>query len=223
MAKAFAWSYSKLKNFDSCPKRHYEIDIAKTYREDDSDQLVWGDKVHKAFAAALKSTTGVLPDEMKDYQSWIDRLRAGAGELMVEEKYALTKDFQPTEWFGPRVWMRGICDALRIDGPVALAVDWKTGKIKVDSTQLMLMAQCIFAHFPEVKVIKTKFVWLQEDCDTTETYYRSTIAEEWIPLLPRVEALENAAKTVDYPPKPGRLCAKWCPVTSCPYHGKRHG
>ena len=219
--KQFAWSFSKLKNVETCPKRHYEIDIAKNYSDGDGEALVWGNKVHEAFAKALKTNTR-LPDNMKDYQKWIDQMASGPGELLVEQKYALTKDFQPTEWFGPRAWYRGIADAVRLWEPVAIAKDWKTGKIKVDSVQLMLMAQCIFAFHPTVKKVKTVFTWLQEDCETEETYTRLDVADAWMGLLPRVEAYEEQVKAQDFPPKPGKLCYKYCPVRTCQFWGKRH-
>lgn len=222
MAKAFAWGYSKLKNFETCPKRHYEIDIAKNFSDGEGEALVWGNRVHEAIADALIRKMP-LPAEMADYQKWLDRVQAGNGKLLVEQKFAITRDFQPTQWFGSNVWMRGICDALRVDGPVAIALDWKTGKMKIDSVQLMLMAQCIFAHHPQVRRIRTAFVWLQDDCETEETFDRNTIPREWVGLLPRVQELENAAKNMDYPAKPGRLCARWCPVLNCEYHGRRHG
>ena len=215
---AFSWSYSKIKNFETCPKRHYEVDIAKNYHEE-SDQLTWGNRVHKSLADACTGKVA-LPEELRDYQKWVDRVAAGPGELLVEQKYALTKDFQPCEWFGPRVWFRSVGDAVRIDGPVALGLDWKTGKVLHDSVQLMLLAQCIFAFHPEVQVVRTEFIWLKEDCSTQDIFRRATIANEWIGLLERVKQLETAATTMNYPPKPGKLCARWCPVLSCPYRGK---
>ena len=221
MAKSWAWSYSKLKNYDVCPKRHYEIDLAKNFTDAGGEALVWGNSVHEAFAKTLTKMVP-LPDSMKDYQHWIDRVANGPGELLVEQKFALTRDLLPTEYFGPQVWYRGICDALRIDGPVALAIDWKTGKVLDDSVQLGLMAQCIFAFHPEIKRIRTEFIWLKEDCSTGETYDRNDAAGMWVGLLPRVAELEDAAKTMTYPPKPGRLCARFCPVISCAHHGKRH-
>ena len=40
--KPFAWSYSRLKNFEVCPKRHFHVDIAKDFREEEGESLVWG-------------------------------------------------------------------------------------------------------------------------------------------------------------------------------------
>lgn len=217
----FTWSYSKLKNYDTCPKRHYEVDIAKHFTED-SEQLQWGNRLHKSLADACTGKVP-LPKELEDYQHWVDKVRAGPGELLVEQKFAITRDFQPCEYFGPKVWYRGICDVLRVDGPIAKALDWKTGKIQHDSIQLMLMAACIFAFHPEVKRIGTEFIWLKENCSTPEVFDRATMAQQWIGVLERVKVLEEAGRTMTYPPKPGRLCANWCPVLSCSFHGKRHG
>lgn len=237
MAKGFSWSYSKYKNYDTCPKRHYEVDIAKTFAES-SEQLVWGNQVHDALRDA---TTGkaALPDSMKDYQRWVDEIKSGVFassgqqpwmrwlaqqtcEVLVEQKYAITKSFGPTLWFGHDVWFRGIADVVRLDPTktIGLARDYKTGQIKHDSRQLMLMSQCLFAHIPTLQRLRTEFVWLKDDCVTPETFGRATIMREWPPILIGVKEMEKAALTMTYPPKPGKLCRKWCPVMSCPYHGK---
>jgi hypothetical protein len=219
MAKSFSWSYSKLKNYDTCPKRHEQVDLLKNYSEEGSEALVWGNAVHKALADALQNGTP-LPPEMVDYQKWVDKLKSGPGKLFVEQKYAITKDFQPCAYFAHNVWYRGIGDAVRVDGAVALIVDFKTGKLLIDSSQLALMAQCIFAHFPAVRRVRTEFIWLKEDCSTPEIFNRADMSNMWLGLLPRVQELEEAARTMTYPPKPGKLCFRWCPVSSCAYHGK---
>jgi hypothetical protein len=70
--KPFAWSYSKLKNFEACPKRHYHVDIAKDFKEADSEALLWGNRVHKGLAIALE--TGRLGSDLKEYKPWLDRI-----------------------------------------------------------------------------------------------------------------------------------------------------
>lgn len=221
--KAYAWSYSKLKNYETCPKKHYEVDIAKTYAEDkDPDPntpLNWGNRAHEQLALAL-TTRQPITAEFRDFQPWVDRVLAGPGQLLVEQKYAITRGFKATTYFAKDVWYRGIGDVVRIDGPVALVLDWKTGKILVDSVQLMLMAQCIFSHYPDVQLVRSEFVWLKDDCTTPEVFTRAEVADAWVGLMERVNQLELADKLQDYPPKPSGLCRSWCPVVSCPYHGK---
>ncbi len=219
--KEWAWSYSKLKNFDTCPKRFYEIDVQKNYQEEEKPDgpLATGNRAHDALA---KACTGVepLPAEFSHYQDWVDRVKAGPGNLLVEQKYAITRDFRPTTYFAKDVWYRGIGDVVRIWDNVALILDWKTGKIVEDSVQLMLMAQCIFSHFPAVQRVRSEYVWLKEECTTPEVFSRQEVADQWIELLPRVTKLEAAMKTSTYPPTPSGLCKRYCVVTSCPFHGK---
>lgn len=219
--KEWSWSYSKLKNFEVCPKRMYEVDIAKVYKEpeDPDGPLAWGNRVHDAFAKCLKGLAP-LPAEMASYQTWMDRVRAGPGELFVEQKYAITRQFQKTAYFASDVWYRGVGDVVRIDRDIALVLDWKTGKILEDSVQLMLMAQCLFSHYPQLKYVRSEFVWLKDDCTTPELFTRQEVADQWVGLLDRVNGMEHAAQQMTYPPKPGRLCRSYCPVESCPFYKK---
>lgn len=218
MAKSWAWSFSKLKNYRTCPKRHYEVDIQKNFTED-SEQLKWGNDVHDALAKAIRDKVP-LPPTMTVYQKWVDDCLATPGQQLVEQKYAIGKDFTAQPYFGPSVWYRGIADWVALDGTKAKARDWKTGKIKHDSTQLMLMAVCLFVHFPQLQEITTEFVWLQEGCETKDTWTREALRGELVRLIPEVDAYEIACKNLSFPPKPSHLCRKWCPVTSCPFYKK---
>src|SRR6476659_195452 len=105
MAKEFSWSFSKLKNYDTCGKRYYEIDVAKNYseKEEPDGPLAWGNKVHDALAKAVTGKVP-LPEEMAAYQKWCDRVRAGPGTLLVEQKYAITRSLSKTQYFAPNVW-----------------------------------------------------------------------------------------------------------------------
>ena len=221
MTKKFTWSFSRLRNFETCPKRHLEIDILKNYREEiaPGGPLEWGGRVHKALELALGK--GVpLPPEMKDYQKYVDMVGKLPGKLFVEQKYAITVDFGPTQYFAPNVWYRGIGDVVKIAGTRGTILDWKTGAIKVDSVQLMLMAQCLFSHFPQIQRVHTGYIWLKDDATTVEVYDRRDMASSWVGLLDRVAQLEHAAATQSYPPKPSGLCIRWCPVVSCPHYRK---
>lgn len=219
--KAFAWSYSKLKNFESCPKRHFHVDLQKDFREEESEQLAYGNALHKALALAVTGEAP-LPDHFKTNQKWVDKITSPSNAdtvIVTEQQFAITKDFGPTTWFGHDAWYRGIADVIKKTGPVALAVDWKTGKILEDGTQLALMAACIFAHVPDIQAIRTEFVWIKEDATTRADFKRGDMPAVWASVLPRVRHLSNAAESMNYPPKPGSLCRKWCPVSACPHHG----
>jgi len=220
--KPFSWSYSRLKNFETCPKRHWHVDINKDAKEEDSEQLQWGNAVHKALADRIANGTP-LPIGMERYEDWANRILTGGGNILVEQKLAINKDFGKTTWFGDEAWYRGIGDVIKIVGRVGLIVDWKTGKIIEDSQQLALMAACVFAHFPEVLKVRSVFAWLKEDADTKQDFDRNQMVDMWRNLWPRIEALRNAHTTTSYPAKPGRLCRNWCPVKQCPHNGESYG
>jgi hypothetical protein len=225
----FAWSYSKLKNFEVCPKRHYNVDVIKKFKEEEGEALQWGNAVHKALAARCGSQRVPLPTTMMGYEKWAAAITSGGNAtILVEQQLAIDDIFGPTDWFSSDAkkagknepWYRGIADVLKIAGPVALAIDWKTGKIIEDAPQLALLAACIFAHHPKVLKVRSEFIWLKEDARTREDFNRNEMAAVWRGLWPRIEVLQHAHETLNYPPKPGYLCRRYCPVTTCPHHGE---
>lgn len=224
MPKAWSWSFSKLKNFETCEYRHQQVDLLKNYTEvkEVGGPLDWGNAVHEALKQALVNGTA-LPEGMEEYKKWVDRVKAGPGELLVEQQYAITQGLEKTAYFANNAWYRAKGDAVRIWDKLGLVVDWKTGKMKEDSVQLVLMAQCLFSHYPALTHVRSNFIWLQDDCATGDVFTRQDIANNWIGLLDRVHTMENAFKTNTYHKKPGRLCRSWCPVKNCEHHGKSHG
>lgn len=220
--KAFSWSYSRLKAYEDCPNRYYQLQIAKSVVEEQTELLQWGDDVHKAMAKALRTKT-LLPTTFRIYQPWIEKVLNMDGELLVEDqcRWAITKYFTPTTWFSKTVWLRAIADVVRLQDDVAWVGDWKAGKSQNgDPVQLVLTSLMMFAQFPELKAVRSDFIWLQEDHQTTQVVYREEIPDLWAEIMPRVKKLEAASLASKFPPNPGRFCRSWCPVKSCEYHGK---
>lgn len=216
-----AWSYSRLKNFEVCPLKHQQVDLLKAFKEPPSEQLEWGDQVHLAMKNAAQGKAP-LPATMQMYQKWLEPVikRPAGVELLVEQNFALDADLQPCEYYGPKAWFRIKIDLILLGPKKALVLDWKTGKPKDDSPQLMLSAQSVFSFFPQIEVVDSSFVWLQFDAERRETYTREDVAGGWVSLLERVRLMEQAAKLNNYPPKPSGICRRYCPVISCAFHGK---
>lgn len=211
-----------MKNFEVCPKRHYEVDIEKKFKDDSAEALLWGNAVHEALAKRCDTQRVPLPPEMAMYEHWAVAALKNAehGTVMVEQNLALKEDFTSCGYFDNGVWYRAKGDLIKIIHNVALIIDWKTGKILEDSQQLALSAACVFAKFPDVQAVRCSFVWLKEDAESSETFYRTDMPRMWRGVWPRIEALKNAYENTNYPPNPSRMCRSWCPVTSCPHHGK---
>ncbi|QGM46143.1 PD-(D/E)XK nuclease family protein [Methylocystis heyeri] len=223
--KAWSWSYSKLKNYRTCPRRHYHCDIAKDVPQETSDALTWGNAVHEAMAARVGKNVP-LPEDMQQFEDWAAKVKTDMPGAVTscEHELAMTAEFKASAWFGNDTWTRVKLDVLQIipagSTQVASLIDWKTGRIESDSEQLGIAAAVVFANFPNVQKIRTRFVFLKEDADGEEDFTRQDMPLLWAKLLPELGKMKHAAETNDYPAKPSHLCKKYCPVASCEHHGK---
>jgi len=220
--KPFAWSFSRLKNFETCPKRHYEIDLAKNVKEPEGQQLQWGQHVHNHLANRCGEDRTPLPPDLQMYEPWAVKVLGDtpAENIYVEQSLALTENFTPTGNFDNNAWLRVKCDFYKVVDDIALAVDWKTGKILEDSVQLALTAACIFAKHPEVKAVRSSYVWLKEDAESSEVFFREDMQTVWRNIWHRIEAMKQAHLHTNYPPTPSGICVRFCPVKACPHNGK---
>lgn len=229
--KPIAWSHSAMGDFESCPKSFYHKRIAKDVKDSQGEEATWGDLVHKFFEHTINLKKGLLLTEaqqkivdqgnegvLQKYLPYIDLLFAmKADALIAEKQMAINRALQPCDWFAPDVWCRGIIDVLLVKGHRARAIDWKTGKRKMNSKQLKLFALFVFLFYPEVTECKTDFIWLKTDEIDTETYCRSQEADLWQEFLPSLAKYNAAFKAEIFPPKKSGLCNGWCPVTSCEF------
>lgn len=215
----FAWSYSQLKNGETCPKRYYHYNVAKDVQEPETEQLREGNALHKAFELRIAKGQA-LPAVYASFEPLLNRIATAEGKVFAEQKLALTSEFKPTTFFGRGAWFRGVSDATVVNGHQGSVFDWKTGKPSEDLTQLQLLAATVFAHHPAVQRVKAALVFVNHDHVEPATFTRESLTEIWAEILPRVKWLEKMRATNDYPPKPSGLCRKYCAVSSCPHHGR---
>lgn len=242
MTKPFAWSYSALGSFENCPRQHNEVKIAKNFAEVQGPEMLWGNRVHKALENRIKGVGGPLSAEMP-YEPIIQAIMkmAEGGMIEAEQRGALTRNYQPTTFFGKDVWVRIITDFTIVKKNNAFVGDWKTGKPTPASAQLKLCAASTFHHISYVDRVTTAFVWLKVLSElmaagksveeamndprviTSETYHRSDLPDIWQEFAPRVTRMERAIEQGNFPPRPSGLCRAHCPVTSCEHNGKFRG
>ena len=48
------WSYSALSDFESCPKKYWELRVKKRYPREDTEATIWGKEVHTAMEYRVK-------------------------------------------------------------------------------------------------------------------------------------------------------------------------
>lgn len=219
--KPFAWSWSKIKNYETCARRHHHVDILKDFKDADDTKLKYGNDVHTMLEHRLKHGTELPPMHAEKLEPWAKWVEEGDGKVLVEQQLAITRDMKACEWFSPAAWFRARIDVLKTTDMAGIIVDWKTGKVKDDSAQLMLNAAATFYHHPSLQIIKSYFVWLEQNETSDVVLRRDQLTEMWGWLWPRIEALREAYEAEAFDPTPSYLCASYCPVKTCEHHGKR--
>lgn len=219
--KKFAWSYSALTSFETCPRRHKLLRIDKAVTEPQSEHIRHGNEVHKAMELHLKKQQP-LPEKYKDYRPYADAVLQQEGKLLVEHKVALNKSFKPTGYFDSDVWVRGVFDVALIRPSTGKMLDWKTGKPKVDASQLQLFAAMGFASFPYVQKFDTGFVWLGHKKLNRNEFDKDEAPNIWREFIVRVTRMESAIESDKFPANPSGLCRAHCPVPNsmCEFSGR---
>lgn len=184
-------------------------------KEAQTPEMAWGNEVHEAMEKRLLGKAQ-LPETMRAFIPFAAALD-GKG-VKPEQQVGMTANGHPVGFWDGSTWLRGKLDAPVMSGTTALLLDWKTGKTREDPYELEVQALLLQAKYPDVKVIKGRYVWLKEgklgeehDCSNTmETFNR---------VHETMDDVAHAIKMETFTKKPGPLCG-WCPVTDC-QHNKR--
>lgn len=206
-----AWSFSSLNDFQNCPRAYQLKRVTKECKQSETEAMRHGTIQHEhlEFRVAKKKP---VPPELEWVEPHIQMMELSGGKLIAEQSVGLTKGLTKTGFFAKDVWCRGKLD-LTVQFPTSSVIlDWKTGKRKHDSDQLMLFAGFEFAMRPEIEKVKTGFVWLKDKKIDSETFERKDIPIIWGHFLPKVEKLERAYEKDEWPCRPSGLCG-WCPAT----------
>jgi hypothetical protein len=215
-----AWSFSSLTAFETCARRYYLTKVAKTVREPPTEATTHGNEVHTAFENAVVRREP-LPNKYAEWQPIAVQLQSVRGKREAELKLSIDKSFRPVKWTDKAAWCRGIVDLNIENNDKSVAIDYKTGKRKPDSTQLMLFAALLFHTKQYLQTVTTGFVWLKDRKIDKEKFEREQIGNIWQEFMPRVQRMEVAYDKDKWIPQPSGLCRAWCPCTECEFNGKR--
>ena len=222
--KPLVGSYSLLNTFGICPLQAQHKYVLRDLPKETSPALERGNYVHKA----MEKRCGFgdpLPDDLKEYEPFAAKLGDGAGGNCTELELAVTRDWQPTNFWAPNAWFRGKIDLLSFRNDVALIVDWKTGKVREDPFELVVFAtlldkQTIY-HAESRKAIRGMYIWLNDmkpgQVHNLLPYVKGCqrIIER---VMERIETLKRC-EAEPWPATPNGLCA-FCPVKDCKHNRK---
>lgn len=214
MKDVWAWSFSVLSIFEQCRKKYFHLKVKKDVKDGDSEASREGKLIHDALHHRVIDAKP-LPVPMRHMEAMAARFADAPGEKFGEMRMALNRNFEPRGFFAKDVWVRAVLDLLIVRDNRATLIDWKTGKKKLDWTQLQLSAAVLSRLMPEITEFKLVFVWLRDSDASIETISKSDLKAVWLKFLPRVQQIGVARQTTEFPASEGPLCG-WCPVTTCP-------
>jgi len=219
MSKTIAWSWTRLNDFETCPRMFQGKYITKDFPKPDFDQphFIKGRAIHKAIEDYLKDGV-VIPypivagDEKffvnLDFLAPLFDKMSRADSMTVEENICFAFDLTKRSWFAKDAWCRVIFDALVIVDDFALIIDWKSGKVKRHSDQLKLFAAAAMTLFPKVNRVMTAYIWCEhpKSKPTFSEYTRAEHDDLWMEFGDRAELIQMASESGNWPSKENNFC-----------------
>lgn len=219
-----AWSYSSLKTFQQCPKKYYHLKVAKDVKDEGSEATIYGKELHKAAEDYIKDGTPI-PPQFAFIQDTVDALKKIPGEKHTEIELGVSNRngrLNPCGFYDKNAWYRGIADLLIVNGDEGYLVDYKSSKNAkyADLKQLDLLAGAVFAHFPELKTLKSALIFVVSNEFVNKEHSSMHKMAYFEHVRFDLERLETALETGVWNAVAGPLCG-WCPVKTCHNYKER--
>jgi hypothetical protein len=221
------YTYSSISKFEQCPfvyKLQY-IDRCLPYVQ--SDAAKYGSEHHDFLDKAISGKQDFTPryEFLKPIVEAVQRI---PGEKKTEYAIAFHKDWTPTDWFDKTSFIKGKADLtiFHPTEPRILLKDWKfsgkAGESEAQKYRLELDMFCLL-HFKkhDVERIDTELVWLKtRSPGSKKTYTRDMLPELEDKILGKIERIEEAVATDEFPCRVGGLCVGWCSAGTLCKHWK---
>jgi hypothetical protein len=140
-----ALSWSRVSDFLQCRKKFHLKYIAKAFPQEDASKsvhLVKGAEMHKQLENYVydklngNDASGKhYSPAIKDTLPMVDRILRAFHTVRPESQFAVNADWKQVEWFAKDTAWRAIMDLSAVNGPQALIIDWKTGKVQDYGTE----------------------------------------------------------------------------------------
>jgi CRISPR/Cas system-associated exonuclease Cas4 (RecB family) len=215
-----AWSFSKLKKAEQCMYAVYLADVERIKVPEDPDgPMARGSRIHDLAEETVRDGRDI-PGELLNFKSDFiklqERFAAQRYLMTMEENWAFTTQWTPTDWIGPVTWARQKLDVFYKDGENnAVIIDHKTGKkfgneLK-HGEQGLHYAIGAFMKYPELDFITTEFWYLDIKDPLNNKLRKNYTRERALIHLPKIHDRALILTTAtEFPPKPSKMNCKWC-------------
>lgn len=218
------WSFSRLKDFERCrflAKLKYIDKIPEPERplkpgqtEHANDR---GTRIHEAAELFVKDNQIALIPELKKFEAEFNELRAlfNDGKVILEQEWAIDKDWSPVAWVSDTTWNRAKLDAfVFVSETEARAIDYKTGKKfgneVAHADQLQLYQLLSFMRYPKLQQITVELWYI--DQGPNETTKMKFTREQGLRFFKNFNDRGLSVTSCEtFPPNPNSFSCKWCP------------
>jgi CRISPR/Cas system-associated exonuclease Cas4 (RecB family) len=202
----YAWSYSRLSDWEQCPRRAKLKHLDKI-QEPSNPAMERGSQIHKLAEDFVAGRIKKLPVELIDFEKKLKQLKKRGA--VPEQQWAFTKDWAATSWFGLDAYCRMICDVIMVESNgVVTVIDYKTGKVRDEHReQLSLYALGAFIMNPIYDRVQVSLYYVDQKTMTKPVEFTrdqfEALKKEWT---------DRAAPMLidkQFVARPGHYC-RWC-------------
>lgn len=216
----FTWSPSKLSCFEICPEKYAAEYVYKTLPYQATAATIWGKRLHKAAEIFLKKKAVEDEEAFKVVEPYVRLVSKIPGYRYVEYKMAVNRDWEQCAWsegVGRMVLDFGASPAAR----TFLALDWKSGKMKDDPTQMQIYAVVLAKRLPFIDEFDMRYVGLKTKQITGFKVTREGLISIEAGIKERLSRMQDAHETENFNARRNGLCRDWCGNTLCPHCGRK--
>jgi hypothetical protein len=219
------WSFSTLKDFESCKYRTYLSKVEKMPHPTGNMQAAdRGNRVHDAAEEFVTGKTDVLIKELEKFETSLNRLKEEflQGIVECEQNWGFTAEWDTVSWRDDSLWCRMKLDVLLFDGEdSAYVIDYKTGKkfgneIK-HTDQGLSYAIGTIMRYPQIQTVQVEF-WYTDQGETLKKLFTRSQLMLLVPHLE--ERAHKMTSCTSFEPSPSVHTCKWCPhreTNNCAY------
>jgi len=200
-----AVGFSKLECFRQCPQK-FKFQFIDKKKTKGSAAMERGSKMHENIESYLNGWTKDLIPENQSFQKELDVLKTK--DYHAEQALGFNREWELlSDWFVKSTWLRVKMDAYYIEGAKGYAIDFKSGKYRIPSTdQVALYAVGLHAKHPELESVTAEYWYL----DSGDVYTRLYTAAELLSLRKKFEQEFAPIYTEElWEPNPSNEC-RWC-------------
>jgi hypothetical protein len=213
--KTPAWSHSFLSSFAVCEHQAYRRYVTRDVPYEETPALLAGRAAHEALEHRLRDGAS-LPHDHAAREALCVPIDRFAGEKHFEWKLGLREDGSPCNFHADDVWGRGTLDVALLNGETAMLLDWKTGKVREDPTELAAHAVLLRAHRPALRRVIGRYVWLRTGMlgvphDVSDTPLKLASVRQ------TMEKVKNNMRGGTWQKHENVLCG-WCSVRDCEFN-----